>query len=276
MTAILLSISCGLAGGYLGVAIIVLKRYFWFGPKNYGNGDDFPWSVPVGHALLLVIVGLLLAAVSRRQPRPISLRAGMCLFMTLAIWSALLLLPLYGVSSLVLATGLAWQISGGVTARSQRPRLARYTLAALFGLLVTLAAVSSGWRAVREYRAFSGLPAPSRLDRGFAHFEDYPLSLRSLLSRTVAGSWILENVLYRDDFYETKWVRVQSRNASAINRSFLDWLSDRRRDRPFFAYLNYFDAHEPYMPRRAERQPRLDRGGKRVPEGLQTVAQVPC
>jgi arylsulfatase A-like enzyme len=41
---------------------------------------------------------------------------------------------------------------------------------------------------------------------------------------------------------------LQSRNASAINRSFLDWLRQKQRDHPFFAYLNYFDAHEPYMP----------------------------
>ena len=35
---------------------------------------------------------------------------------------------------------------------------------------------------------------------------------------------------------------------SGINDAFLDWLRRRRRDRPFFAFLNYFDAHEPYVP----------------------------
>jgi arylsulfatase A-like enzyme len=355
MAAILLSIACGLAGGYLDVAIIVLKKLLWNGPKNYANGGDFPWSVPVGHALLLVIPGLLLAAVSRLRPRTMSLRAGTWLFATLAIWSALLRLPLYGVGSLFLAAGLAWQVSGGVAARRQRARQALYTLAGLLGVLVILAAFSSGWHAVREYRALSGLPVPpanarnvvmivwdtvraaslslhdyprdttpnlvrwarkgvrynravapaswtypshtcfftgywpfqlisqwkysldapvptlaehlasrgyltagfvantkscsyeTRLDRGFAHFEDFPLTPRSLQSSTVAGTWFLENIFYRDDFYETKWIRVQSRNARQINHSFLDWLNHRRSDRPFFAYLNYFDAHEPYM-----------------------------
>ena len=33
------------------------------------------------------------------------------------------------------------------------------------------------------------------LDRGFAHFEDYPLTPRSLLGRTVPGKWILKNIL---------------------------------------------------------------------------------
>jgi Sulfatase len=341
--AIVLSISCGLAGGYLDVAIIVLKKFFWNGPKNYGNGSDFPWSVPVGHAALLLIPGLLLAVVCWLRPRPMSLRAGTWLFATLAIWSALLRLPIYSIASLLLASGLGWRISGRVAAPCRRPAQARYAVAGLLGLLAMLAAVSSGWRAVRENRAVSGLPAPppnarnvvlivwdavrardlslykysrnttpnlvrwarkgvrydlalapaswtypshtsfftgywpfqlisqwkysldapvptlaerlasqgyltagfsgntkictyeTRLDRGFAHFEDYPLTPRSLLSRTVAGSWLLENVLYRDDFYEQKWARVQSRNAAAINHAFLDWLSGRRGGRPFFA-----------------------------------------
>src|SRR5262249_54964770 len=34
----------------------------------------------------------------------------------------------------------------------------------------------------------------SGLNRGFAHFEDYPLSARSLLTRTVPGKWILKQV----------------------------------------------------------------------------------
>jgi arylsulfatase A-like enzyme len=354
--AILMSIGCGLAGGYLDLAIIVLKKYFWNGPKNYGNAADFPWSVPVGHVVLLVIPGVLLAAVNWLRPRPTSLRTGAWLFATLAIWAALLRMPLYGVSSLFLAAGMGRMISPGIAAHYQRRRQAQYTFAGLLALLVFLAAFSSGRHAVRQHRALAALPAPpsnarnvvlivwdavraanlslygyprnttpnlaswarrgvqystalapapwtypshtcfftghwpfqlisqwkytldapvptlaehlatrgyqtagfsantlvctyeTRLDRGFIHFEDYPLTPRSLLSRTIPGSWILENILNRDDFYESKWIRLQSRNATAISQSFLDWLGHRRRDRPFFAYLNYFDAHEPYMP----------------------------
>src|SRR5262249_47906330 len=40
------------------------------------------------------------------------------------------------------------------------------------------------------------------------------------------------------------WLR---KPAAAINREFLDWLSARRRpERPFFAFLNFCDAHYPY------------------------------
>ncbi len=41
---------------------------------------------------------------------------------------------------------------------------------------------------------------------------------------------------------------MQSRDGVEVNEAFLDWLEDRRPDRPFFAYLNYFDAHDPYLP----------------------------
>ena len=37
------------------------------------------------------------------------------------------------------------------------------------------------------------------------------------------------------------------KEAATVNRELLDWLSDRPQpDRPFFAFLNYFDAHHPY------------------------------
>ena len=89
----------------------------------------------------------------------------------------------------------------------------------------------------------------TELDRGFAHYEDYVLTPRSLVSRTVAGKWVLENLLTVGDFYEKKWIGLQSRGARArINSAFIDWLGQRRTDRPFFAFLNYFDAHAPYIP----------------------------
>ena len=94
------------------------------------------------------------------------------------------------------------------------------------------------------------------LARGFDHFEDYSDSVWSLLARTVPGKWILDKFLSlrgqfdpsHSEFYDKKWAKLQSRGARGINASFLDWLSQRRADRPFFAFLNYFDAHEPYVP----------------------------
>jgi arylsulfatase A-like enzyme len=86
------------------------------------------------------------------------------------------------------------------------------------------------------------------LDRGFVHYEDYALTPASLLGRTAPGRWILRNIVNAGNFHGQKWVRFASRDANGINRSFLQWLEQRRADRPFFAFLNYLDAHEPYVP----------------------------
>ncbi|WP_165227022.1 sulfatase-like hydrolase/transferase [Aquisphaera insulae] len=86
------------------------------------------------------------------------------------------------------------------------------------------------------------------LDRGFIHYDDYALTPRSLLTRTVPGKWMLEQLLLRVDPFERKWAGLQARGAEGINASFLKWLDGRRTDRPFFAFLNFFDAHEPYIP----------------------------
>ncbi len=86
------------------------------------------------------------------------------------------------------------------------------------------------------------------LARGFAHFEDFPLSPRSLVGRTVPGRWILSNFLYRGFYHDIKWINLQSRGAWGTTDAFFNWLRGRRPDRPFFAFLNYFDAHAPYIP----------------------------
>jgi arylsulfatase A-like enzyme len=83
------------------------------------------------------------------------------------------------------------------------------------------------------------------LQRGFAHYEDYPVSLgqtvlSSSLGRTMAINDRLRNML---GYHET----LNRKTAAAVNAAFLRWLS-RQDSRPFFAFLNYFDAHEPYLP----------------------------
>jgi arylsulfatase A-like enzyme len=89
----------------------------------------------------------------------------------------------------------------------------------------------------------------SGMDRGFIHYEDYPLSPRTILAGTMPGRWLVEQLRSPRDYYGVKWVRAQSRDAAGINQSFLSWLArGRRPDRPFFAFLNYIDAHEPFVP----------------------------
>src|SRR5262249_39068254 len=47
--------------------------------------------------------------------------------------------------------------------------------------------------------------------------------------------------------YVWRLFKTNRKDATAVNREFLDWLSRRRQpERPFFAFLNYYDAHYPY------------------------------
>jgi arylsulfatase A-like enzyme len=83
------------------------------------------------------------------------------------------------------------------------------------------------------------------LGRGFVHYEDYPVSVGQLfasssLFRKLADSPKLRSLIgYRD--------LIPRKNAEEINEAFLTWLSTVQK-RPFFAFLNYFDAHDPYLP----------------------------
>ncbi len=97
------------------------------------------------------------------------------------------------------------------------------------------------------------------LDRGFTHYEDYTLvrlgflRISALVDRAVrtlirldAGDDALPEILSRE--FLTHWFYSgHRRDAAAINRAFLSWLDQRAEPaRPFFVFLNYFDAHVPY------------------------------
>ena len=85
----------------------------------------------------------------------------------------------------------------------------------------------------------------SGLGRGFAHYEDFIVSpgeivRSSSLGRALTGrDWFRRVSGYRE--------MLGRKTAERVNRDFLRWLS-RNDERPFFAFLNYFDAHTPYLP----------------------------
>jgi arylsulfatase A-like enzyme len=82
------------------------------------------------------------------------------------------------------------------------------------------------------------------LARGFTTYDARPpFTLASVLS-----TWFLAKTTYeaiaawRGDHGE-----LVRRRASHVNDDLTAWIA-RRGDRPFFAFVNYFDAHEPYLP----------------------------
>ncbi len=87
--------------------------------------------------------------------------------------------------------------------------------------------------------------ADSGLGRGFAHYDDYRLSPGELVNSSSLTRWVFGRKPVRGllDYYNL----YGRKSAREVNEAFLRWESARG-DRPFFAFLNYFDAHDPYLP----------------------------
>ncbi len=89
------------------------------------------------------------------------------------------------------------------------------------------------------------------LDRGFAHYEDYDVTpgavllCSSVVQRTLNFLYTHPSLARR--LGQTESIGSPRKTASRINKDFLNWL-DRQDDRPFFAFLNFFDVHHPYFP----------------------------
>lgn len=137
------------------------------------------------------------------------------------------------------------------------------TLAEAFG---ARGYATAGFVANHHYTSYD-----SGLDRGFQHYEDYLTTLeqarrtswlgqtrfvRSLLRARSAGD--VARALRRNDFSVSRKRDSDDKSAAEVNAGFLAWLDGARaRDpqRPFFAFLNYMEAHlgppipEPYASR---------------------------
>src|SRR6202030_2172864 len=78
---------------------------------------------------------------------------------------------------------------------------------------------------------------------GFLHFEDFFGSWADIVSHTLYGREFNKHVTlplgYKD---------IPGRKRAAdVNREFLRWV-DRATGKRFFAFLNYFDVHDPFFP----------------------------
>jgi arylsulfatase A-like enzyme len=102
----------------------------------------------------------------------------------------------------------------------------------------------------------------SGLARGFTHYQDYifpeltALKMAVLVKRALNGVQAI--VYFTEDWLKSAgllsyvqrlWRSLDTdrKGAAEVNRELLDWLAQRTQpERPFFAFLNYFDAHDPY------------------------------
>lgn len=84
------------------------------------------------------------------------------------------------------------------------------------------------------------------LGRGFSHFDEHRLGFQqvvrsSTLLRAVITSTVVRDLLAFDD----DLARV---HASDNHKALVRWL-ERDRERPYFAFVNFMEAHTPYLPR---------------------------
>jgi arylsulfatase A-like enzyme len=111
---------------------------------------------------------------------------------------------------------------------------------------------TAGFVANVEYAARS-----SGLARGFQHYEDHVPSLASAVLSTGIGRLFARQV--RSLGFRP--LAPSRKAAGDVNASFLNWQS-RHDERPWFAFLNYYDAHDPYVPPVGEEERFLAQGPK--------------
>jgi arylsulfatase A-like enzyme len=91
------------------------------------------------------------------------------------------------------------------------------------------------------------------LGRGFQHYDDFYREQQAVSVGEALRCSSLGRLAVRL-LHEPFGVERRRKDASQVNGDFLAWL-DRRQGRPFFGFINYFDAHTPYfLPPGAERR----------------------
>jgi arylsulfatase A-like enzyme len=94
--------------------------------------------------------------------------------------------------------------------------------------------------------------AKTGLANGFIHYADLFSSVADAAVRTVYGRRTFPRAARAAGYYD----ELGRKRAEDLNHEFLEWLdapagipaSDLGHARPFFAFLNYFDMHTPYLP----------------------------
>jgi arylsulfatase A-like enzyme len=202
-------------------------------------------------------------------------------------WSAMRALPSRTGSSnvllLVLDTVRSFSMSAYGYARTTTPTLERL---ANEGVRFERAFATSGWtlpshasmftgRYAHEIRTGPGFPLPDGVPtlaealtaagyatggfvanlnytswehgvgRGFIRYEDYPVTPLTLLTSTSLGRRLFAAQSVRNlvEYYDDE----DRKSAATVQQDFLAWL-DGLGGKPFFGFLNYFDAHHPYLP----------------------------
>ncbi|MBK7349661.1 MAG: sulfatase-like hydrolase/transferase [Gemmatimonadetes bacterium] len=224
-------------------------------------GRRLPWLVA---AVLLVAVGFVAGNRLRERRAVRGAASGRGPNVLLIIWDTVRAesLSLYGYARPTTPETLR-RAASGVTFE-QAMSTAPWTLGSHAGMFTGLYTqdLSVGWRtplrtsaptlagelASRGYRTggfVANLVAASResgLARGFGRYEDFPFTVGTAVRSTLLG----QRLDRWRPFFRGGMRIYEPLRAAAITDNFLAW--EGRGEGPWFAFLNYFDAHDPYYP----------------------------
>jgi arylsulfatase A-like enzyme len=160
VTILLVALWIGLIAGFLDLGLLIMRKRL-LSSDFYRLGDHFPWIIPVGVGVLVLVPGTALAGIALLRRGRVALGWLVGILSFIGFLDVCARLPLELWSSLLLTGGLAvqsaWLVSGR---REPFLRLVRRTTPLLIGAVVAIALLSSGGRAWSEYRAMTNLSPP--------------------------------------------------------------------------------------------------------------------
>lgn len=135
----------------------------------------------------------------------------------------------------------SWTLPSHASMFTGRPADALSTdwLVPLDDSVPTLAALLQrhGWRTGGFTANLYYTSRESGLARGFNHYEDYRTTIQQFRISTALGQMLISGTRVRRD--------NDPKPGEMITAQFLAWSADSA-TQPWFAFLNYFDSHEPY------------------------------
>jgi len=160
-TILLVAIWIGLTAGFFDLGLMVLKKRLT-GEGFFRLSDHFPWVIPTGVGVLVLLAGTALALIACGRRRTISMGTVVGLLSFMGFLDVCARLPLELWASLLLSAGLAAQ-SARVASARREPflRLVRWTSPMLVSAVLVVLLVTVGHRSWTEYRALGSVPPPA-------------------------------------------------------------------------------------------------------------------
>ena len=110
VTILLLATWIGLIAGYLDLGIMVIHKRL-AGGVFYRLGSDFPWLIPVGVTILVLVPAIVLVLIARLRGQPVRLGLAVWLLSLVGFLDTSVRLPMSMWASLLLSVGIASQLA---------------------------------------------------------------------------------------------------------------------------------------------------------------------